>query len=624
MADAVHVHPALAESAEAPEFRVSGTTILLLVFVATLFTLAGFMLPGEISLQRVGTASSWLHFGKQILRQTLISAGVLTLALAVAARFPQVGLLLERAVLTPSRRIFVPVLALAAIASSGSFSYFALQHMPHIQDEIAMEFQAKVLASGRLYADTPPLPEFFDFEFILFDGPRWYGKYFLGPALLMAPGALIGATWLISPLLAGLAVWLAYLIAREVFDEKIARITALLMVLSPFRVSLFSMMMAHPGCLVFMALFTLGVAKVVKDPARIGWAIVAGFAWGMAFNTRPLTAVAMGGVIGAISLITMPWRRFRWTLIPAFAVPVMLMALVYFGYNYVLTGDPMLAPFTKWDPKDKLGFGPDVGLSYIPDHDRGHSFEKAITRNMQFTLDVLGRNLTGWGFATLPLLLVPLLSGWSLRRALGLAAVIGSLVVAYFFYYTPSVFAGQARYWSETMPMMVMLLALGLAVIRRVVVRPCRALALPYPGRTARSAMWLTGGVLTIASSSLAWAPLIDECSHHYWGQGPMLRDLVEAEGLDNAVVFVVADHYRIHAREMKWDIYGTALALNTPSLDGPVVYARDLGERNLELMAHYPGRKAYWIDLKANREAKLIPLEERLAELRAASRPAE
>jgi uncharacterized membrane protein YidH (DUF202 family) len=622
MADAIDLQSTPAESERASESRVSGTTVLLLVFIAALLTLAGFMLPGDITLQRIGTAGSWLHFAKQVLRQTLISAGVLTLALAVASRFPQVGLLLERAVLSPSRRIFVATMVGLAVLSSACFSSFALQRMPHIQDEIAMEFQAKVLASGRLYADTPPLPEFFDFEFILFDGPRWYGKYFLGPALLMAPGVWIGATWLISPLLAGFAVWLAYLIAREVFDEKIARVTALLLVLSPFRVSLFSMMMAHPGCLVFMALFTLGVVKVVKDPARVGWAVVAGFAWGLAFNSRPLTAVAMGGVIGVLSLINMPWRRFRWTLIPAFGVPVMLMALVYFGYNYALTGDPMLAPFTKWDPKDKLGFGPDVGLSYIPDHDRGHSFEKAITRNMQFTLDVLGRNLTGWGFATLPLLIIPLLSGWTLNRALGLAAVIGSLVFAYFFYYTPSVFAGQARYWSETMPMMVMLLALGLAVVRRVVVRPCRLLALPYPGRTARSAMWLTGGVLTIASTSLAWSPLIDECAHNYWGQGPMLRDLVEAEGLDNAVVFVVADYYREHAREMKWDIYGTALALNTPTLDGPVVYARDMGERNLELMALYPGRKAYWIDLKFNREARLIPLEEHLAELRAASRP--
>jgi hypothetical protein len=40
------------------------------------------------------------------------------------------------------------------------------------------------------------------------------------------------------------------------------------------------------------------------------------------------------------------------------------------------------------------------------------------------------------------------------------------------------------------------------------------------------------------------------------------------------------------------------AIGRNSPNLDGPIVYARDLGERNAVLAAARPGRYAYRCDL--------------------------
>ncbi len=77
-----------------------------------------------------------------------------------------------------------PLLAVCAIISalvSLLFSYFVLDHMPHIQDEIAMVFQAENFAKGHLYAAAPPqdLRLFFDYDSSSWT-PAWYGKYFFG------------------------------------------------------------------------------------------------------------------------------------------------------------------------------------------------------------------------------------------------------------------------------------------------------------------------------------------------------------------------------------------------------------------------------------------------------------
>jgi hypothetical protein len=66
---------------------------------------------------------------------------------------------------------------------------------------------------------------------------------------------------------------------------------------------------------------------------------------------------------------------------------------------------------------------------------------------------------------------------------------------------------------------------------------------------------------------------------------------------LRDAVVFVP---------EPKSRRFAAAFGANTLGLDGPVVYAADLGEENARLLTAYPGRTAWvW------REEGLVPLEE-------------
>ena len=105
----------------------------------------------------------------------------------------------------------------------------------------------------------------------------------------------------------------------------------------------------------------------------------------------------------------------------------------------------------------------------------------------------------------------------------------------------------------------------------------------------------LAGIVLSASGATAYWPSAIDYYGHSLWHIDRSVRRTVSRGGLRNAVVFLDAVAYDSGQR---WpDTFGTGFVFNTPTLDGDVVYARDLGERcNAELMALYPGRDCYAI----------------------------
>lgn len=574
----------------------SWTAILLLLLAAGIAWVVSIPLNAREPFAPVDTFETWFAFGRRILADVFRLLSIITLAVAVAGLFPRLGLWIEWLIFRSSRRWFLATTAFLAFLSAALFSYFVFAHFAWIQDEIAMLFQAEVFARGRLYADTPRVVDFFDWEFIVVDGPRWYGKYFFGPSLIFVPGVMLGVPWLVNPILAAAAVWVTFALGRDLFNEKIARIAVVLMVVSPLRVSLFSMMMAHPVCLVALGIFLLGLIKVVQDPRRAGWALAAGAALGFAVNCRPLTAVAMGGVAGVITMFVLPWRQLRVRTAVAFLLPLVVFAGLFLAYNQALTGDPFLTPFAKWSPKDRLGFGRDIGLENWPEIERYHSLRKALFYNGYFHLDALGSNLTGWGHATLLLLVLPLFrSPWP-KRTWAIAAVTAGLAIAYGFYLTHSVIAGQTRYWSEAMPLMLLLVAISTIALRRRLPALCRWFGLTPSAPTGRAACWIALLLLSLWTFPRGYWPIIANCSLDFFGQGKLLRvrDMAETHDLDNALVLVQTHNYRDYARMRLYDKYGSAFQLNDPLLEGPVLYARDLGERNGELVAAFPDRRVY------------------------------
>ena len=552
-------------------------------------------------------AKNWMHLVKRSSRDILQTISMVGGAIIVAAFVPQVGLWFERIVLRSPRWAFLAVTVGLSIISSAWFAYDVMDRRTHIVDESAMLFQAEVLASGRLYAKAPPVPEAFDYEFIIVDGPKWYGKYFIGQSLFLVPGVWLGVPWLMHPLLIGACVWLTYVLGRDLLNEKIARIAAILMVFSPLRLYIGGTMMGHASSLFMLLVFAVATLKVVRDPKRWGWGLVAGGFLGLACNARPLTVVGMAGAMGIAAMIAIEWRRLSIKTVVAFSAALAIGVGIFFAYNKALTGSATLTPFNKWSANDRLGFGPEVGLEYWRKQDKGHTLYRGLFVDAYQNSYYIGSSVIGWGDITWPLLLLPLVlvppwmaasptvrkrwrgAGWTL------SAVWLSLAFVHVFHVSSGELWGQPRYWSEALPEMILLIAITLAMARVALPRVCRQVGIFPAVRTGRSAVWLTGVMLVVASWYIGHRQLINKSE--IFVQVANVPRLAANEGNSNALVFMKTGSFRTVAKDKKGDEYLNVFMENNPNLTSPVIYARDLGPaKNAELAKHFLDRKLYWL----------------------------
>ncbi len=77
--------------------------------------------------------------------------------------------------------------------------------------------------------------------------------------------------------------------------------------------------------------------------------------------------------------------------------------------------------------------------------------------------------------------------------------------------------------------------------------------------------------------------PLIKLYGHTYWRVTASTFIKVEAAGVNNAVVFVKS-------------YFGTALPANSPFLDGDIIFAKHMGNKNRLLMEFFPERRYYLV----------------------------
>ena len=539
------------------------------------------------------TFATWLGFAQMLLRDTLRAAAALSVGVAVAMLTWRRLSALGRRVWTCDRRRFLAVLVIVGTAQNLWWSYYGLNHMGHITDEVAVLFQAKNFALGQLYAEAPPadLVPFFDHEWIVIDGDRWYSKFCFGPSLILVPGLWLGMPWIVNPILGGLTILLFYGLGRELVGERLGRVAALLSVISYFRMANSAWMMSHGGCVFFASLFALCLLKAAREPTRYRYTLIAGLAFGMTFNFRPLTAVAMGIPLGVAALFRCRWDRVSANTVLSLALPLLLFAGLFFGYNKALTGDALVTPFERWSANERLGFGSDVGLDYLPTRVKiGLNPERALLL-LEINLDALGISLLRWGRGTLLLLVVVLLVKRARSRYLLSLIVVGTLLVAHFFYYSAGVLYGMPRYWSEAMGFIFVLAAGGLAALRLGLAHGFRLFGQSNAGPRARVAVWV-GAVLLTAGAIRELVPELKQLHKDAVLLTPALRDTVKENPPQNAVVFVPSNWYR----EVYFvDKSGAGMLLNSPNLDGEIVFARDRGDQaNLVLLEHFPDRKAY------------------------------
>ena len=232
------------------------------------------------------------------------------------------------------------------------------------------------------------------------------------------------------------------------------------------------------------------------------------------------------------------------------------------AHNRLTNGDPFLFGYVaKYGPGHEIGFGHSGwGAAHTPL--RG-------LLNVGHDLNLFNRFVLEWPAPALLLVMLPFLRGTADRRDWLLLASFLALPAAYFFYWSHGLAFGP-RFLYEALGPVLVLVARGLAPFE-----------LRAAGRNTVRFDWAARFVpVALVFALLAGLPPLWRWYRGYWGVDGRLLAEARARRLDNALVFCAE--------------LGDAFNANSLALDGPVVYARDLGPLNPALTLAYPGRDCF------------------------------
>ena len=512
-------------------------------------------------------------------KDVALSCAVFGALLLILARFTAAA---ER-ITTLVERYNVAVLSVLVGLLAVAATFFVFDNVPHVSDEVAYEFQAKTLALGRLWLQTPQDVEFFTFIHTIVDGDKWYGIMNPGWPALLALGVRAGAPWLVNPILAAATLLVFFAAFRRLgYSTLETRIAVLLIAISPFVLFLAATSMSHTANLFFFGVFLWSWAGILQT-GQLRYGLLAGVALAINLLIRPVD----GGVValpfcGYLAYKAVRERRYLWSaLVTALIAALGILASRY--YNYLLTGDASLMPMTKYfvdrNPAERfgLGFGADMGTKmhgpewpgYLPiDAVRVTSYRLAeVLRDFHRAPVIL------LGFLLLPFTYAPARKGeW--HRLLLLSGVC--LVGIYIFHFYHGIAYGSRHYF------------LAVPAFAVAIARPLAAwLTSPQPNVVRWARAGLAAGL--IYAVSLPYIALLPEYSFRYRGASGVVREAVKSNQLSNAIVFV---------SDQGWG-WKSAFPLNNyPLAEQPVIFAKDLGPQNTILMRRFSGRDFYRLEV--------------------------
>jgi len=484
----------------------------------------------------------------------------------------------------------------AALALYLAVGYFGGRGFtPHMHDEFAYIFQAKMFEHGRVTFPPPPIPEFFESFHILTENV-YASKYPPGHALVMLPGVLLGFPMLMPIALSGGSLLLVYLIMRKSGGDQCGLLCLGLFALSPLQVMLATSHLSHTSSLFFLLLFVY-FSACAKEQGRRFFASASGVALGIAFLVRPVTAVAfafpfvISDLFASVNGLRKREREGLKNFL-ASSIPFVSIAGLLLAYNLLVTGDLLKFPWVEYTnryiPLDTLGFQRDSQIAsqhnlsplmtefnrnYVEPLRRAYSFWGAVKQFwVQRIPDTLYASDDTFGLAALVpfAFLVPLTS----QERLFLAST-GSLLLAYFFYY-----GGFPRYHFEVVPFLIYFFIKGTSAFCRILPRGGRRLLLRFL-------------IFHLMSGAIVALPynLLNEFSskRHFTKYHAEFRELVQKLDSQSKLIFVryKSDHP-----------YHYDLINNEPDLKtSKIIYVHDMGERNRDLMKLFPGRDFYRFD---------------------------
>ncbi len=346
--------------------------------------------------------------------------------------------------------------AVATIAFSSFLVYVLVSTLtfdrrPLIIDEIVEVIQARIFASGRLWAPTPQYPEFTAILNMVNDGTKTYGHFPPGGPAILALGELVHAPWISGPVCAVLSVLLMAWLLRVSEPRASVRVLALLLfAFAPFTAFMAGSHMNHVPNLTFLLLGMAGTVNALLSPTRRpGVALAGGLGFGMAATIRPLDAVAFALPAACWYLLRALKDRSRVVDLLAAGIGVAIPLSLLFALQAATTGSAFRFGYeVLWGPHVGLGFqGSPWGERHTP-LDGLVLINKYFLRLQTFLFEI-----------SVPSLLPAFLSLALVRKLppgnLYLLASAALLVVLYFAYWHDGLFLGP-RFFYPLLPMLAL------------------------------------------------------------------------------------------------------------------------------------------------------------------------
>ena len=421
------------------------------------------------------------------------------------------------------------------------------------EDETAYLFEARVLASGRVAAAAPPEPAAFATATIVIDEGRWYGKYFPGHSLLLAPLLAAGLERWLNPALGAVAAAAVFVLARSLAGGLAGLFAACAVLLAPGVLAESAFLLSHPA-----AHAALAIMAATRRRSVAGAAFVA------ALMTRPLTALAMGGpwllLDGLLAL-----RRGAHAAALLALVPLLLGGIGLMAWNTALTGDPLTTGYQKVDPTDhpgfdRAGFGPARALA-----DTGRRLGRFLFLETvpMLTVVAVAAGVAEWRAGRSRSTLLALATGPVLLVAVHATYHFGELDLV-------------ARYYHEAVAPVSVLAGIGLA---------------RFAGGSRRTAV---ATVAALALASAVPAALLGRSARAGLEPGRRLVEAVRtaaAEAEAPSLLFVAPG-------PKAYAVYEILFPLNAPDLQGGLVVARGRNPEADLALAHRLGRsRVAWLE---------------------------
>ena len=190
-------------------------------------------------------------------------------------------------------RLIAVLLVFVSFALSETISRVVFDRLPHLEDEMAYLFEARIIAGGNLVIDSPEPRQAYWQPFVVDYGGTRFGKYTIGWPAQLAVGIWIGQPWVINAFFAAMTVALVYRLGREIFSPDAGVFAAALTAFSPMALLLNGTLMGHTSALFAATLFMYAYWHIERGRRLRRWGIVAGLALGLLVTNRPLTAIAV-------------------------------------------------------------------------------------------------------------------------------------------------------------------------------------------------------------------------------------------------------------------------------------------------------------------------------------------